>query len=291
MRTIVPTFISVAMLVVSCDSLKNDTPEETAEYILESLQDNDVRRIKELLVNEKDSLRASNEGLRGEIHKLYSDTSESNGYQRRYLDEFQKTYEKGEEIGVNWSNVDFLRFDFEVKTSDKNEQPESIRGKIIFKSNNTEFQLKVSNILKFTDGWKNVKFGRLVDILKYKKEVAETPYKPYGLAFTSCNWEYKYMSTNTFSNFFVTFKNGTEDNFDNLKFKVTISTRKYGLNTEVFSRTIQQNQNIYAGDVLRFEVLELRDFYVGVNIADKNNFYWNAEVVDARPHPKRLEEF
>lgn len=289
MKKIITTLILWTILTASCDNLKNDTPEETAKFILESLEGNNETKIKKLLINENDSLNTSDDKLRRQIHQLYSDTSASNRYRKGYLKGFHKTYQKGKEIGVDWSDVEFLRFDFEMEDSEKKEEPESIEGKIIFNSNKTEFQLKVYEIIKFNEGWKNVQLGRFVDILKYRKELADTPYTPYGLSFTHCNW--KYVASNTFKNFFVTIKNGTQDNFDNLKFKVTISIKKLGSYSEVFSRTIEQNQNIYAGDILRFEIIELRDFYVGVNISDENNFLWNAEVIDARPHPKRLEDF
>ena len=127
------------------------------------------------------------------------------------------------------------------------------------------------------------------EVEKLKKEKrekeAKEPYRPNGLYSTSGNWEYKYASPKTFSNFFITLKNTTSYNFKKVKFRVTIYKNESFGETEVFSKVIEKTETIYSGDVVRFEIFELRDFYVGINITDKDNFSFRAEIIDAKPRP------
>ena len=118
-----------------------------------------------------------------------------------------------------------------------------------------------------------------------KEELAKQPYTPWGLDFTYANWNYEYSSIKSFSDFHVTLKNDTENQFDYIKYSVTIYTSKYGKRDEVFSRTFERFEKIYPGDVVRFEIPDLRDYYIGVDISNKDNFSWNATIKDAKPRP------
>jgi hypothetical protein len=114
----------------------------------------------------------------------------------------------------------------------------------------------------------------------------ETPNTPLNLRFTSASWNYKYAGIKSFSYFYVTLKNGTEDDFNYIKYSVTIYKKENGYKEEVFSRTYESHEKIFSGDIVRFEITDLKDYYIGVDISNNDNFEFDAVIKDAKLRPE-----
>ena len=219
----------------------------------------------------------------------FQDSTDIIEFGAKIEDEINEWKTKAKTTNIESADIEYLRTEFdttEIRSWLYSEM------KIFFLLNKKEYFFELSNVVKTSEGWIFYRITpfmtqeELAEIKRKKREVeAKKPYTPYGISFTNSNWEYKYASPKTFTNFFVTLKNTTSNDFKRIKFRVTIYKNDGYPKTEVFSKIIEKNEPIYSGDVVRFEVFELRDFYTGVNITDKDNFDWNAVLIDAKPRP------
>lgn len=275
----------------SCISDKHETPEETAKLILNSLKENDIEKLSQLMIVESDSLTTS-PVFRKELHRFFTDTSDVNEYVTEFKDTFKEVIEEGKKVGINWTDVEFKKFDFELTEPKDNKKfgVAEVKGKIVFISNKREFHIRVEKIFKMDAVWKNVVLFKPVDIVAYREKLEAEPYQPIGLTFTRCDWEWNYTHDKSFKRFYVTIKNGSSENFDYVKYRITIHVVG-SPSTEVFSKTMELNEKILSGDVLRFEIIPLRDFYVGKDLTIKANFDWEADVLDAKPRPDRSSQY
>lgn len=102
-----------------------------------------------------------------------------------------------------------------------------------------------------------------------------------SLYITEANWEFNNDNIQTFKRFWITFQNLSQKDIRYIKFRLTIKV-KDGLDREVFRRTIEKNEKVFSNDIVRYEIEELRDFYIGVNVSVKGNFVWDAEVLEVK---------
>lgn len=102
-----------------------------------------------------------------------------------------------------------------------------------------------------------------------------------SLYITEVNWEFNNDNIQTFKRFWITFQNLSQKDIRYIKFRLTIKV-KDGLDREVFRRTIEKNEKVFSNDIVRYEIEELRDFYIGVNVSVKGNFVWDAEVLEVK---------
>ena len=123
--------------------------------------------------------------------------------------------------------------------------------------------------------------GSLIFACSEKRERSDN-FSVVGLSFTEGTWEYNHNDIETISKFWVTFKNSTTRELSYIKFRISIYINKNSENKEIFRRTIEKNEKIYSGDILRFEIEELKDFYTGVRVNNENNITWDAVVLEAK---------
>ena len=285
--------ILLSFVIISCEtSVKNDTPLEFAQTLFNSIQNNDFELAKKLLVQPNDSTIVVSKKMKKEISKNLGTDSLHQKYLSYIKKRFDETYNKGIEIGIDWNQSKFQRFEFEEEYDDEDSISSLDKSIIYFTCNSREYKLKFRKTMKIGSKWKNFKLYTPIDILKEeeeeikrKEELAREPYTPWRLDFTYANWNYKYNSIKSFSDFHVTLKNETENDFNYIKYSVTIYKYKNGNKEEMFSRTYERSEKLYSGDVVRFEIPDLRDFYLGVDISNENNFDWYAEILDAKPKP------
>jgi hypothetical protein len=288
-------FITVlSILIISCEtSVKNETPLEFSQTLFKSLQNNDFELAQKLLIQPGDSILLENERMKNQFRNNLGTDSLRKEYIDYVKEKFDKAYKKGEEIGIVWNKTKFQRFEFEEDFRERDSIDYLSKSIIFFTYNSRDYKLKFRKTIKISNQWKGFKLYSPIDIQKEedeerkrKEELAKKPYTPYGLGFTYANWNYKYKSIKSFSDFQVTLKNETENDFEYVKYSVTIYKYKNGYKEEMFSRTYERNEKLYSGNVVRFEVTDLRDFYLGVDISNENNFDWNAEIIDAKPRPE-----
>jgi len=250
--------------------------------LFENLVNQNTEKVQSLYLSEKDKERVVDTLLNDFFQNAITDKEFKKEYLVKQEKEIKECYKIAIDKGITSKNSSYLRAEIDtIKSFDRN----TYNLKIFFLLDKKENYFVATDIDKMKDGWTIYGIETPTTIDDEKKRIESLPYKPFSLYFTSWNWQYKYASITSFSEFFVTLSNQSGDDFERIKYRVTIYDTKNGNRTQVFSKILERNEKIYNGDVVRFEVNELRDFYVGVDVSNKNNFECNAEVVDAKPRP------
>lgn len=109
------------------------------------------------------------------------------------------------------------------------------------------------------------------------------PYQPYGLGITHGNWNWKYARIKEFEDFTVTLSNKTTEDFKMVKYRLKIFVKENGINNEVFSKSYEYYQRVNRGDIIRIPVYDLAQFYMGVNVSNKDNWTWTGYIEDSEP--------
>ena len=277
--------LGIVLFMISCGQ-KRDTKENFGKYSLDLLLSE--KPAQDIYLMPKDSAFTKDTVLIDWMKSLKDSTKYVN-YLDKQENEIKDWRKKAIDLNLKNRQVEFLRTELDtIKSYSLNRKDLTV----YFLLDKKEHFFVLRDVDSLTNNWAT--YGLTIPTnkeeqakleLEKRKATALEPYTPYFIYFTGCNWEYKYASPETFTNFFVTLKNSTSNTFKKLKFRVKIYKGEGYDRTEVFSKVIEKNETVYADDVVRFEIYELRDFYVGVNITDKNNFSWDAELVDAKPRP------
>jgi hypothetical protein len=281
-------YTSIAGMIIfllSCQQ-KKDTSENFGKYSLDLLLSE--KPANDIYLMPKDSLLTKDSLIIIRMRNL-KDTITYNMYLKKQENQIKNWRKKAIDLNLKNRQVEFLRTEL-----DTFETFWTVRKNltVFFLLDKKEHYFVLKDVDSLKNEWATYGLSEPTNKeeqekleLENRKRKALESYTPYGIYFTSCNWEYKYSRPEKFTNFFVTLKNTTPNTFKKLKFRVKIyKEEKYG-KTEVFSKIIEKNETVYADDVVRFEVFELRDFYVGINITKKENFSWDAELIDAKPRP------
>jgi hypothetical protein len=268
--------------MTSC-SEKRETESQFGKYALDKLISKSDAY--DIYIMPKDSIFTHDTLLISWFKELQKYPVDKENYIKRQNEEINAWRKKAIILNLKKSNVEYLRTVLDTVDSQKDLT-------IFFLIDKEEYFFKLIDVDSLNTKWvafkielpTNKEEQAKLELEKRKKEAKE-PYQPWGLDFASCNWEYKNAAPKKFSNFFVTLKNSTSNNFKRVRFKVTIFDNREFPKTEIFSKTIEMNKPVYSGDLIRIEIIELRNFYTGFNIKDEKNFDWNAEVIDAKPKP------
>lgn len=279
MKNITSIFLIVLLYGCSKD-MKN--PENFSEYLFNNLVNLKTENVQSLYLSEKDKERVTDTLLNGFFNNVITDGDYKKEYIERQEKEIKEWYKIAIDKGITSKNASYLRT--EIDTIESGESS-SYNLKIFFLLNKKENYFLATDIYKMKDGWTIYGIEPPTTIEDEKKLLENLPYKPFGLYFKGWNWQYNYASITSFSEFFVTLSNQTGNDFEKIKYRVTIYDTKNGNRIQVFSKILERNEKIYHGDIVRFEINELRDFYVGVDVSNKNNFECDAEIVDAKPRP------
>lgn len=274
--------ISFLFLLFGCSVDKTD-PNKFGALLLDDLVLKKTDAIKAYYLDEKDKNRALDTALNYFFNVRLKDSAYVQEYLKRQNKEIKEWYKVAVDKEITSDNVSFLRTELDSTTSFLNYKSYSF--KIFFLINNKEHFFVVDDIDKMKDGWTIYSISPPTNELEEKRRLESIPYRPFGLRFTTCNWQYKGYSPTSFTNFYVTLSNKTGNDFDYVKFRISLSIQKNGNKEIVFSKTFERHEKIYDQDVINFEIIELKDFYIGVNVNNQDNFDWDGEIIDAKPRP------
>lgn len=277
--------LSIAIFLASCGR-KRDTQENFGKFSLDLLlSENSAQEIYSM---PKDSILTNDTTLINWM-RSFKDSIRYAEYLKKQENEIKEWRKKAIDFNFKNKQIEFLRTELDTIETINSKRKDLTVYFLIEKKEHFFVLIDVDSLKNKWTAYSitpptNKEEQEKLELEK-KKAVALEPYTPWGIFFMGCNWEYKYSRPETFTNFYVTLKNSTSNNFDKIKFRIKIyKNGTYG-KTEIFSKIIEKNDRINAGDVLRFEIFELRDFYLGINITNKDNFSWDAELVDAKPRP------
>lgn len=271
-------FFFIVFLYGCTNDFKN--PDSLSEHLFENLLKQNTVKVQSLFLSEKDKERVTDTLLNDFFKNVITDKEFEKKYFERQEKEIKEWYKIAIEKGITPKNSSYLRTEIDtIKSSERI----AYNFKIFFLLNKKENYFLVTNIDKMKDGWTIYGIESPTTIEDEKNRLENLPYIPYSVYFTTWNWHYEYATITSFSDFFLTLANYSGYDFDRIKYRIEIHDEKN--NTKVFSRILERNEKIYNEDVVRFEVKELRDFYVGVDVSNKNNFWCNVKIVDAKPRP------
>lgn len=278
--------VGIISFLFSCQQ-KKDTSENFGKYSLDLLLSD--KSANDIYLMPKDSLYTKDTLLIERMRNLKKDSTRYKMYLSKQENQIKSWKKKAIDLNLENRKVEFLRTELDTIDSFWSDRKDLT---VFFLLDKKEHFFVLKDVDSLKNKWvaysisepTNKKEQEKLELEKRKRKALES-YTPYGVYFTGCNWEYKYARPETFTNFFVTLKNTTHNTFKKLKFRVKIYKEEKYRKTEVFSKIIEKNETVYADDVVRFEIFELRDFYVGINITKKENFSWDAELVDAKPRP------
>lgn len=284
---ILPLFV----LVISSCLEEKSLSDQFGFELLMALDQNDTNRIKGLYLTLDDSLVVSDSGA---LHWINFWKEYPTSYEQ-YLNSTQGHQvlwwrEKFEDLELQ-SPVEFLRT--ELDTSYFTITPigggESMRGRdipimqVFFKVNSNEYYFWVDPVYHTDVGFKMKGFDTPTSEAIEQEIEENTPFTPPGLQFINYNWSME-RDCKTFDSFFVTLSNKTPHDFEYIKYKATIS-ELYG--EAIFSKTIEIHDKVFSGDIMKYQVKELNNYFAGFNICDQNSFQCRLDVLDARPKPKK----
>jgi len=279
--------IALTLIITGCSNIDLHNKDEYSRYSLYSLADFENNE-RDFYIAPNDSLYTSDPYL-SSWFKIFNDTSALTAYIEKQEVEIRAWRKKAAELSLNKTNIEYLRTEIDTSYNSGNKKTNLT---IYFLGNKKEYFFKMNEVYCLENKWAAYSIApptndaEIIELERIKNEkIASEPYTPNNLYFNECSWYYQYATPKTFSNFYLTLWNRTENEFNRIKYKLTIYSIEGEYEPLQFSKTIMYREPIYPGDYVTIEVLELRNFYVGVNIVEKGNFRWEAEIIDAKPRP------
>lgn len=280
--------------LLSCNSNNKKvvytSPEQLALAALEAVRNNDTLFIKTLLPNLSDTLMIPKELIVSFKNQL-EDTVRLNRFFARFNEDMVSNYKKAKELGVDWENIKVGKVETDSFYTEKWDTYEC-SARLFFTSNKKEYFLKFSDMQRLDTKLIGLDFDGVFDLEKRKEEIGKQTYQPRNLTFKSCDWETKGYTPKKFEHFFVSIENTDQKEFDYIKYRVSIfdaSTGKWELDREkIFSKTYEYRGKIYPNDILRLEIPDLKNYFLNIDLSDKDNFSWRGEILDASPKPEYM---
>jgi hypothetical protein len=194
-------------------------------------------------------------------------------------EEIAEWKDKAHKLGMNQENIKYLRVETDSNTF--------VNLKVYFLLDDKEHFFSMNNVDSLDGKWVTYYIGPPTnerEVLEQRKNEAKMPYVPWGLYSTGSNWGWRSNEKKKFTNVWTTIKNNTDYDFHQIKFRITVID-KTDFNSVLFSKVITKRETLSAGDVIRFEIIELRNFYTTFDISNDNNFDITVEIEDAKPKP------
>jgi hypothetical protein len=275
-------FFLLLSSIFSCTQ-KIETIDQFGKYAFDKLLSEDD--VMDLFFHISDSSYITDQYQR-DIIESYKDTIEYNKDLQGFKYSVDDWREQAKKMNISKSNVKYLRSEKVIHDYGDDARPDVLIVYFLFEDKEHFFKLYVP--LKLKNKWVVLLLSPPTnEELAYEERLSEAsaPNTPYDIKFSDVSWEYRYSDPRTFSKFFLTVENQTDYDYKRLKFKLTIYDSKEEPRNVIFSKTIEKKEMLSSGDVVRFEIYELRDFFVDVNLNKKHSFGWSAKLIDAKPRP------
>lgn len=290
-------------------SLSFETPEDYAKSILKLLRDKNKTEASKLLFRMSDSIYFTDKMIKAIKH----DGDDLDAYNKSCLKTFDEIYYRGINLGVDWKNVIFEKASYTIEYSDEIDTYRIRDYKVFFKSLSKDYSFDIRNVIIINDKPYDWRLRNIVDIEakrsedeKKKKEESERkkqeeielknkPYVPSGLKIGGANWSYRQQ---TFEEFRLKIINDTDFYVNRVKFQFSIYTgAKYYGGTKSFSKTYDlsyyvpkgysmggsEKLSLEPGDIQEIQIQELRDFFLGEDIGNQENWYTKAKILEVYP--------
>ena len=251
------------------------------KYIFENLISQRIDRVKEEYLSLKDSNRVLVKNIQMAI--FFMEQKKKADEHLRYLkmqdDHIAQWIEVAYSKGFKSEDCSFLRTkldscflrDYKMYTL-----------KVYFSFKGIENYFLIWDVIKLKDGW----VFRGINPPTSREEKEKIPYKPDKLFFSSRNWTVNYFDHQILEKFSISLSNATGNDFEYIKFKVTLFDKTKIPFTPIFVKTYERNEKLYNDNMIRFEINELENFNTGIDCNNKDILGFSAEVIDVKPRPE-----
>lgn len=277
-----PIFITSLILIMFSCSENRTTRNEFGKYSLELLLSN--KPANEIYVMPKDTLFTNDSILLFWMRNL-KDSIKYRNYLKQQDNEIKKWQKKSIDLDLNNKQIKFLKT--ELDTLD-----DTFYGRkdltVYFTADNEEHFFVLSDVYNLPNYWATYSIGSptsKAEQLEKRKTTALEPYIPFGFYPTGCNWEFDKQRPKEFTKFFANFKNSSSDSFESVKFRLKIYKEDDLGKTQIFNKLIEKKVTINEDDLIRIEINELREFYLGIDITKKEKFSVDIKLIDVKPRP------
>ena len=103
------------------------------------------------------------------------------------------------------------------------------------------------------------------------------------ITFNYLDWKYIPFEPTHFESLYLSIKNHTKFDFNNIKFKIEFS-KKDGSDEILFTKTFEKDIDFKSGDDLKLSLDELTNIPIGFNV-NKNNFKYSTNLIEINPFP------
>lgn len=280
MKQIVVILLSLT-LSFSCNTRPSD-PNEFGKLLVQSLTENNFKLINPLLLKQSDSILIENDSARHEFSKELGNKQVYDAYLKRKSDDFNNIRQHGSEIGINWEKVQFISLDLKKENLNRQDFP-SYSGDVILIFNNSEYLIKIDNVLSNNGEFFNFSLNSIVnkkedEIERHQQFVSMLPYT--GLDISTGTFE---LNSETFKikDLKINAENQTTYDFSYLKIKITFYFKDKGIDQPILSKTIEREIKIFKGDKFPILVKEFENIKLPINANEVSNIDALIEIVDA----------
>jgi hypothetical protein len=265
----------------SCTTRPSD-PKEFGKLLVRSLSENNFKLINPLLLKPSDSVLIKNDSARHKFSMQLGNKQDYNAYLKRKTDDFNNIRQRGSEIGINWDKVQFISLDL-VKEIQNNQDFPSYSGDVILKFNNSEYLIKIDNVLSNNREFFNFSLNSIVnkkedDIERHQQLVSMLPYT--GLDLSSGTFELN-PETLKIKDLRVNAENRTSHDFSYLKIKITFYFKNKGIDQPILSKTIEREMKLFKGDKFPIYVKEFENIKLPIKANEVSNIDVLSEIIDA----------
>lgn len=276
--------LCLSMLAISCGK-KQTARDEFGESVLLTLLSK-KQQIEYLFPLASDSSITDNWQMKLFIRERADTQNTFYHYYYKPI-EIENWNRKANSLKMTKRNITFLRTEFD---STSQFYPDGPHLRVYFLINKVEYSFYLLNVDSLPNRWIALGISEPMNqsdfdefSRKKRKELEMKPFVPEGLEINYANWQIASNEPEIFKHFYVRVENHTAYTFKRITFTVQINQNHPSQTS--FNKTIVEKLTLYPGDVIRIEVDELRNFWAGYNVLNRDNWGWYGYIVDAKPRP------
>jgi hypothetical protein len=276
--------ISILVILItslSCTKRPSD-PNDFGKLLVQSLTENNFKLIHPLLLKQSDSTLIQNDSARHAFSAQLKNKKDYDSYLKRKTDDFNSIRKQGSEIGINWGKVKFISIDIKKDIQNRNDFI-SYSGDIILTFNNSEYIIKIENVLNYAGKYFNFSLNSIVnkkdyEIQQHQQFVSWLPYT--GLDISTGAFE---LNSETFKikNLIINAENRTSYDFSYLKIKISFYLKNKGIDQPILTKTIERDIKLFKGDKFPILVKEFENIRLPISANDVPNIDALIEIIDA----------
>ena len=294
--------ISILFLLIGCGigskKYNLSDSDELGKYILNSLHKGDKNAINLLYFNENtDSIYADSINYNFSLNEYYEDPNKFGSldstlkvYKNYYTQySFSKNNNHMNEIFSNESN--FVKKNINID-SIKNVRTfmhnsiitEHLNSYFIYFQNtdSINYLLYIENPYLKNDTIRFTNY-KLLNLEKCNEYFIKSYTYYFLINLHHLNWEFKPYEPTHFESLYLSIKNDSKFDFNNIKFKIKFSKNE-NFDDILFTKTLEKEIDLKSGDDIRLSLNELTNIPIGFNV-NKNNFKYTANLIEINPFP------